>query len=431
MVPPESLRRRPISIGCVPPSVATTAEEADADGLTAHGLQPDRLVSRRVPASTPEVRRAYLDQSVLGYVIYAVGAVTAFIAVALSLSDAQAGLHSSALAVGMVLAGGSGDRLDHIVGPKAMHLIALALLAAGSILVVWAPVLLVTLGGAGSIGLGGGLVQGHASHTLSAGGGALARVRLGRAALMSMVTSLVVPLVIGGGVALGLGWQVVALPALLLVGLAVVASRRRLDRGVGLEPPRAVLSRAYWLAWALVVLVVSIEFAMVFWGSSLVERQAGISLGHATIVLSAFFVGMVTGRAALSSHTLAGRDPVSLMRAGIGLAGLGSLVPLVWPSVAGGTLGLLLGGTGVSLLYPLGASISLAAVPGQARQAASRLVLASGLAILVAPFVLGVMADAAGVIVGWLLIPVVCVAALALTIPVGRTVAAHGASKTL
>lgn len=413
----------------MPPTLDALPADVAVDRLSEPNALEGSSPFASTPASTADVRRAYLDQSVLGYVIYMVGAVTAFIAVALGLSDSQAGLHSSALAVGMVIAGASGDRLDHIVGPKAMHVMALGLLVAGTLVLAWAPALPVTLLAAAAIGLGGGLVQGHTGQTLAAGGGALARVRLSRAALMSMITSLSVPLVVGVGVALGLGWQGVAIPALLIIGVALVASRRRADRAVGPEPPRAVLARPFWLAWVLIVLMVSIEFAMVFWGSSIVERQARVSLGDATLVLSVFFVGMIVGRAALSSHAFAGRDPIWLMRAGIGLAGVGSLIPLLWPSVPGGALGLLAGGTGVSLLFPLGASISLAAVPRQARQAASRIVLASGLAILVAPLVLGVVADAAGVVVGWLLIPGICVAALALTIPVERSLSAHGRSK--
>ena len=57
------------------------------------------------PASASETRSAYLDQSVVAYLLYGVGAVTAFLAVALSLSDTAAALHSSLLAVGLLSAG--------------------------------------------------------------------------------------------------------------------------------------------------------------------------------------------------------------------------------------------------------------------------------------------------------------------------------------
>ena len=62
-------------------------------------------------ASPPEVRRAYADQAAISYSFYVVGASTAFIAVALSLSETQAGLHSSAMAVGMIVAGLAGTSI--------------------------------------------------------------------------------------------------------------------------------------------------------------------------------------------------------------------------------------------------------------------------------------------------------------------------------
>ena len=55
-----------------------------------------------------------------------VGAVTAFLAAALALSDAQAGLHSSAMAVGMIAASLFSHRLDHRFGIRAVHFAGLA-----------------------------------------------------------------------------------------------------------------------------------------------------------------------------------------------------------------------------------------------------------------------------------------------------------------
>jgi hypothetical protein len=78
------------------------------------------------------------------------------------------------------------------------------------------------------------------------------------------------------------------------------------------------------------------------------------------------------------------------------------------------------GGLGLDVLYPLAAAIALATAPRQPAAAAARLVLASGLAILVAPFVLGVAAELTGVATAWLLIPAIYLAALALTVPLSR-----------
>ena len=82
-------------------------------------------------ARLTDVRRSYIDQGVIGYLIYMVGAVTAFLAAALALSDGQAGLHSSALAVGMITASLFSHGLDLRFGVRISHFAALALCLAG------------------------------------------------------------------------------------------------------------------------------------------------------------------------------------------------------------------------------------------------------------------------------------------------------------
>ena len=372
------------------------------------------------PASTFEVRSSYLDQSVIGYLLYGVGAVTAFLAVVLSLSDAEAALHSSALAVGIALAGLAGERLDGLLGARTAHAAAYLLLAIASVCLAFAPAYSVTLLGALAAGLGTGLLLAHVNRTLTRGGGTLARVRMGRAALVAMVASLCVPLVIGLGENSGVGWQLAFVPAGVLILLGLGMTRGRRDATPELTVLVGRLPGRYWLAWWLLVLVVSVEFSIVFWASTLVERQVGLSLGDATLVATMFYAGMGTARVALSFHLVSGHDPLWLIRGSLAVALLGSL--LAWSSngieLAG--LGIYLAGLGTGFLYPLGVTVALALVPGMQDRGSARLILASGVAILVSPLALGVAADMAGVSIGWLLVPGLCLAALALSVPVSR-----------
>jgi hypothetical protein len=133
-----------------------------------------------------------------------------------------------------------------------------------------------------------------------------------------------------------------------------------------------------------------------------------------------FYAGMGTARVALSFHLVSGHDPLWLIRGSLAVALLGSL--LAWSStgieLAG--LGIYLAGLGTGFLYPLGVTVALALVPGMQVRGSARLILASGVAILVSPLALGVAADIAGVSIGWLLVPGLCLAALALSVPVSR-----------
>ncbi len=388
---------------------------------SAYASSPTAAPATDAPATTFETRSAYLDQSVVGYLLYGVGAVTAFLAVALSLSDAAAALHSSLLAVGLLVAGLSGDRLEIRLGARAAHGTAYLLLAVASVCLVTAPAFVVTLGGAGMVGLGTGLLLARVNRTLTRGGGTIARVRMGRAALVAMIASLSVPIAIGIGENGGLGWQLAFVVAAVLILAGLWASRRR--RWARVQPTIATgrLPGRFWLAWWLIVLVVSVEFSIVFWASTLVERQVAISLGDATLVAAGFYAGMATTRIGLSFRSVGEHDPIRLMRIGLAAALLGSLLAWTAQRVELAALGIYLGGLGTGSLYPLGVTVALDLVPGLQDRGSARLILASGVAILVSPFLLGLAADAFSVSIAWLLVPALCLAALALSVPVGRS----------
>lgn len=366
-----------------------------------------------------DVRRSYLDQAAIGYLIYMVGAVTAFLAAVLMLSDGQAGLHSSAMAIGMIGASLAGHRLDDRLGIRAVHLSALGILALAALLMAWAPAFAATLLAAAGFGLGCGLLLVHVNSATTVSGGVRALMQLTRSTLVSMVASVTVPVVIGLGIAIGLGWQSVVVPAVLLIGIAAVATRGRADRPQGSSASGGRLPRAFWLPWLLIVLVVCVEFGILFWASTMVERSTGASLADATLTISVFIGGVILARAAVSSPAVGSIEPVWLLRGGLVLALVGSLLLWATSSYEISIVAMLIGGAGVGVLYPVSASVTLATTSGQAALASSRVVLGSGIAILVAPFALGVLADMMGVVSAWLLLPLICLASMLLTVPLG------------
>ncbi len=371
------------------------------------------------PAPAADVRRAYVTQAAISYSFYVVGAATAFVAAALSLSDTQAGLHSSAMAVGMIAAGSAGERFDRAAGVRPVQYAAMALLALSLVALAWAPALWVTLAGSLGIGLGAGTMFGHVNQTLGAGGGVTARVRLTRGALVAKSSQLMVPLAIAVGIAVGLDWRFVAVPVLAFVGLLAVWMRRSAD-GAIVHTDLGRLPWAYWLPWILTVSVIALEFFVLVWGGPLIQRQAGVSLADATLTISALIAGMIAGRGLMSLAAMARLDPMLVIRAGVIVTFVAVLLPWWSGEYLLGVAGMLLAGFGIGILYPPAASIALAAVPDQPAAASSRLTLAAGLAILVAPLLLGIIADVSDIATAWLLVPGVCLAVLLLTVPVER-----------
>ena len=345
---------------------------------------------------------SYLAQAAIAYVIYGLGAAGPYLRTQLGLSDAEVGLHSTALAVGLVVAGTVAAGLGRRFGQAAVRGGAIAAIAVAIPVLAATPSIIATLGASLLIGLGAGTLLGHVNATLGAPGGRLARLRLARANVWAMIAAFVGPVIVAAGASIGPGWWFGLLPALGLLGVVALDLRsRRNAMTAPTDTDRDPLPRAYWLAWAFLVAAISVEFSIVFWGATLVERRTHVPTPEATAIGALFLGGMFAGRLGLSVGIGAGHDIRRNAAAGLVLAGVGAGVAWVStaPNLSG--FGLFLAGVGVAILYPLGVAAALAGAPGQLALAGNRLTLASGLAILVAPLALGAIADATGVIAGW------------------------------
>ena len=364
---------------------------------------------------------SYAGLAAVAYVIYGVGATGPYLRAQLGLSDAEVGLHSTALAIGLVLAGTLAAGLGRRFGDRAVRGAAIAVIVIALPLLAAAPALVVTLAAAALIGLGAGILLGHINAELGAPGGRLARVRLGRANVWAMTAAFAGPVVVAAGASFGPGWWFGLLPALGLFGVVAFDLRSRRHLVEAASPAAGGgLPRSYWLAWAFLVAAVSIEFSIVFWGATLVERRAGVTIPEATAIGALFLAGMFLGRLALSMGLGAGHDTRRSAAAALALAAVGASLAWVSTSSVLSGLALFIAGLGVASLYPLGIAAALSGVPpGRLTLAGNRLTLASGLAILVAPLALGAIADATGVVAGWAL--VLCLVAIAICLVLGLT----------
>ena len=346
---------------------------------------------------------AYLLMACEGYLIYAVGFITPYLRQDLGVPPWAAALPNSAMAIGLLAGGAIARGVNDRIGPRyAVRSWAGVMALAGVLMAI--PVSMVPiLVGAFAFGtsVGGMLVHVNSALGVGARGGTM----LTRANVWSVVGGLAGPLVLAAA-ATSAGWwfgMLVPVPFLMALMLMLPASPAR-DRPTAGNEAGAGLPRLYWMTWVFLTLSIGAEFSFVVWGSQVVVARAGISDVEATRLASLYVLGMITSRLALSSGVGHGSRSVVVLRGSAALGLVGAVV--TWlamdPVVAG--LGLLLGGVGISAIYPLGASLALAHAPRTPVRASARLTAASGIAILCAPLALGLVASVIGVLGAWLIV---------------------------
>ncbi len=346
------------------------------------------------------------------YVLYGVGNATPYLREDLGLTQFEAGLHASALAVGVLTAGFSADAIARRLGSSRLLDVAVVCLCAALALVAAAPTLAVSLGGAFLLGLGGGCIGTHVNVALTRSVEAESRKLLARANAWSMVAAMTAPLAIGLAVELAHAWRIaLLLPIGALAVLSLIVPRRD-ERLPEVRLPRSTLPLGYWIVLLLLVFAVSIEFSIVFWSSSVVALRTGIPSADATLLASLFVAGMLTGRVAIGGGIGARAGTRALLVLGLGVVMLGVALVAVSTVPALSGLGLFLSGLGTAGLWPVGLALAMRHAPHAAMAAAARATLGSGLAVLIAPSALGLAADSVGVVAAWPIILAVAAAGL-------------------
>lgn len=352
---------------------------------------------------------AYVQLAVWAWFLYAFGATQALLRDEQDTSRGLASLHGTLMALGGLAAALVTARLiDRIGRGRTMRWAAAATAVAITVYLLPGAPPIVTLGGALLTAFGTFLIISINGFLLDyqeeAGPASLTEANA-----LASFAGLLGPLAVGIGAATVLGWRAgvwVVVIALVLTELwrgrdvaifGTVALARRED-APGRLPVR--------ILWPLVAIMcfLGAEFSLTFWGADLLRERCGFGAAAAAASLGAVAGGMLVGR--LVGSRLAQRMDVEHLLAGsivLALAAFAIAWSFTWwPAVL---TGLLLTGVGIGVHWPLGVARAVRASGGMTDRAAAAASIAGSIAIAATTVLLGLLADAVGVHLAFLAVP--------------------------
>jgi fucose permease len=377
--------------------------------------------------------QVYLLMAYYAYMLNVFGPLTPYLRDELSISYTVASFHFSAFAVGILVIGFTADRIIQRVGRGQASWIGAIGMGAATLALIFGRTPALTIGGSFLMGTLGSLLVTTLPAIMADQYGPMQAIALTEMNMGASLSAAFASLAVGFFARFWLGWRMALVLPLVGLGLILLLFRPFSKMGAarnsgsagetisGRGPADAgakgkasgSLSAGFWMYWLLILAFVAVEFCMVFWGADFLEKSVGMFRADAASSLSLFLGGMVAGR--LVSSRIMRRipserlTPAVLLVCGVGFG-------LFWlggsPFLA--LLGLFITGMGVGPLYPLTLALAIQAAGAAAHLATARASLASGLAILLLPLLLGRLADLLGIRLAYLLIPVLLVVGLLL-----------------
>lgn len=375
-------------------------------------MAPARIVRDRMTIAL------YIAMGLQNLLLSGWGAVLEPLREQLGVSRDQVAFYPSLFAAALIAVGLLGPRFIRRVGDTNGLVTALTVLSGGALL-LGAPSRPLSIAGAALMGMAAALLIQMVPAELSRRHPAATVAVLGECNAVSSVTALIAPIAVAAAIAVGLGWRAgYVLPVLPVAALLIAIVRREgrkpepeggIDVVTSHEPAPGLEPGRLFPRWVAVVLVVSIEFCLIFWAAAAFIDWHGASDAIAPACAAAIILGMGVVRAFATPLTN-GRNPLAVLIVVCVVAAVGFIGFWSSPTLAGSVIGLFVTGLGVGLMYPAAIARLVSAWPNDRDRAAGWGALASGTAIGVAPWVLARVSESTGLRAAYLVVPMLIVA---------------------
>ncbi|MCI3946396.1 arabinose efflux permease family protein [Pseudomonas syringae] len=370
---------------------------------TAHNESAHSGVPSRITRGEPRPWSIYLMFGLFGAQQGMLGPLMPFLRAEFGLDLRWTGLHFTAYALGLVLIGIPYRWLERRALPIGTGRIAVGSIVLASGLFAIAGGLPMTLPGAVLMGLSGGLVMAVGQAMLGKRYRQQAAAKLVEAHIVAGLCVLGGALLVGAATAIGLSWRmaplIVSACALIMFCAPLTLHRATSEPSElaenasdTLHPPRMIRLSL----WALVILGISAEWGVGFWGAEYIKTHVQTSASIAATLMSLYFAGTVCGRLA-SSYALRRVSPQALLTTVIvsaiaTLLVLSSIEGLVGTAIFTFVLGACLGN-----FFPLILGTAMRVAPNASSALSAQASQAVGVALLLAPFLLGLLSERIGV----------------------------------
>ena len=325
-----------------------------------------------------------------------------------------AGLHGTAMGIASIFAGYANPYIAHRLGRTRAGWTGLAIFTLGLTLFVISPPVFLTLPATLITGFGTSMVINAMLTSMSHYFGNQAQVAIPQANGIASIGFVTGTALIGTIAIISPGlWRIgllfaipVAITLFLLSRNATTEEHVRDAAG----PQDGGLSRRFWISWLGFTACISSEFAVSFWAAALLKDRVGSSAAISTVAIVALGTGMGIGR--WYGAVLLRRFVLDTQLLGtIALQFLGFVCFWLSHSMILSLISLFVIGLGVSMQFALASIRLIAFSDGRPDLAIGRTSLAAGIAIAVAPFLLGVLGDNFGISRAYLMVPVLIVIA--------------------
>ncbi|WP_248960788.1 MFS transporter [Sphaerisporangium perillae] len=366
----------------------------------------------------------YLQLATFATYLYGVSAALPLLRLDQGVSQAVAGLHGTAMAVGGIVSGIAIPWLTATIGRRRTTWLGLLMTACGIAALALATPVPLTLLAVTVASSGGSLTLYVGMSVLSDHHGTTSAAVINEANAVGVTVgigmSYLISVLAGGSIGWRAGILVTPVATFLLLALMGRVWVPSLPPAAvapvpGVPEPATMakvpFGRRFHVACGVLSCLVATEFLFNLWAAKLVADQTGMTAAAAATGLTAFTAGIAAGRFAGGRLALRA-DPTLLLACAlvVTLAGWTAFWLSTQPVFS--YAGLVLSGLGVAMQFPLGFARVIAASGGRPDQASAAASIWAGVAVGVGPFALGALADGFGTRTAFLMVPLLIAFAL-------------------